>query len=71
MPRQPKKTVDEIFESLKDFNFFDNRGHILKLSESIWKNAENRLSGELSTKYLYLYLSQNRNGNFRTISREI
>jgi len=55
-----KKTVDEIFESLKDFNFFDNRGHILRLSESIWKDAENRLYGELSMKYLYL--SQNRNG---------
>jgi len=56
-----EKIVDKIFESLKDFNFFDNRSHILRLSESIWKDAENRLNGELSMKYLYLYLSQNRN----------
>jgi len=50
VPRQPKETVVEIFKSLKDFNFFDNRGHILRLSESVWKDVENRLNGELSIK---------------------
>jgi len=69
MPRQPKQIVDELFKSLKDINFFNNRGHILRLSETVWKNAENRLNGELSIKYLYL--SQNRNGILETISREI
>ena len=32
MPRQ-KKNVDEIFESLKDLNFFDDRSQILRLSD--------------------------------------
>jgi len=62
MPRQPKKNVNEIFESLKDLNFFNDKGHIVGLSDPIWKEAENALNKELTKKYLYLYISQNRNG---------
>lgn len=62
MPRQPKKNVNEIFESLKDLNFFNDKGQIVKLSDPIWKEAENALNKVFSKKYLYLYISQNRNG---------
>jgi len=56
MPRQPKKNVNEIFESLKDLNFFNDKGHIVGLSDPIWKEAENALNKELTKKYLYLYI---------------
>lgn len=62
MPRIAKKSVDEIFESLKDLNFFDDRGEILRLTNAIWQTAEKALNGELSMKYIYLYVSQDRNG---------
>lgn len=61
MPRQPKKNVDEIFDSIKELNFFNNQGQVLKLSDPMWKHAETMLKGEMIAKYLYLYLSQNRN----------
>lgn len=61
MPHQPKKNVDEIFDSIKELNFFNNQGQVLKLSDPIWKHAETILMGEMTAKYLYLYLSQNRN----------
>lgn len=62
MPRQPKMQVDEIFKLIEDLNFFYAKGQLLRLSDPIWKNAENILNKDLSAKYLYLYMSQNRNG---------
>ncbi|KAK0090229.1 hypothetical protein PV326_004203 [Microctonus aethiopoides] len=41
MPRRPKKSLDEIFELIKDLNFFDSEGHIVQLSDPIWNEAEN------------------------------
>lgn len=61
MSRQPKKNVDEIFDLLKDLNFFNNQSQVLGLSDPIWKHAETILKGQMTAKYLYLYLSQNRN----------
>lgn len=40
MPRKPKKNVHDIFKLIEDLNFFDAEGHILRLSDPIWKKAE-------------------------------
>jgi hypothetical protein len=54
MPRQPKRNVNEIFESLKDLNFFNDKGQIVKLSDPIWKEAENTLYS-LKNTYIYIF----------------
>lgn len=61
MPRQPKRNVDEIFDLIKDINFFNDQGQVLRLADSVWKHAESILKGQMTAKYLYLYISQNRN----------
>lgn len=60
MPRLPRKNVDDIFESIKDLNFFNDEGHVVKLSNPVWKITEASLNREMTKKYLYLYVSQNR-----------
>jgi len=60
MPRKAKKSVDKILESLKDLNFFDDKGNVFGFKNVIWQTAEKALNGELSMRYLYLYFTQNR-----------
>jgi len=49
MPRKPKKTVSEIYETLKELRFFH-------------KNKFYLLDGAMSKSYVYMYITQNRNG---------
>ncbi|KAK0157094.1 hypothetical protein PV327_011405, partial [Microctonus hyperodae] len=62
MPRKAKRSVDEIFEIIKELHFFDCEGRILPLSNPIWLEAEKKCEKQPSRKHLYLYLTQNRNG---------
>jgi len=40
----------------------NDKGHVLNLSHSVWEEASIKLDNAMSKKYIYLYVSQNRNG---------
>lgn len=62
MPRKAARTSSEIFEALKDLYFVDDEGRVLNLKHSVWEQAHIKLNNEMSRKYIFLYVSQNRNG---------
>lgn len=62
MPRKASKSVSEIFDVLKDLHLVNDEGCVLNLTHSIWEEACIKLDNAMSKKYIYLYVSQNRNG---------
>lgn len=62
MPRKALKSLSEIFEVLKELRFVNDKGHVLNLTHSVWEEACMKLNNAMSTKYIYLYVSQNGNG---------
>lgn len=62
MPRKALKSVFEIFEALKDLYLVNGEGDVLNLTHSIWNEACIKLNNVMSKKYIFLYVSQNRNG---------
>lgn len=62
MSRKACVTADEIFEAVKDSDYFINSTDILKSrSDPIWIETRHRLNDEIQITNLYLYLKQNRN----------
>lgn len=62
MPRIPKKSVDEISFILQGLTFHDVDGNFRPMSHEVWRLAHDRLKEHMSLKYIYLYITENRNG---------
>lgn len=67
MPRAPANPPHIIYEALKDLRFTDEKGILLPWSDDIWQIATDAMNGKMTKAYLYLYLSQNRNGIYNRI----
>lgn len=63
MPRKACVTANEIFEAVKDRNFFTDAGGDFKSrADPIWADICRTLNNKIEITNLYLYLKQNRNG---------
>lgn len=62
MPRKAIKSSDEIFDVLQDLHVVNNEGRVFNLKSPVWNEAHIKLNKMMSVKYIYLYVSQNRNG---------
>lgn len=61
MPRKPKKSVSEIYEALKELHFL-YEDKFKPYNDSIWQTASDLLNGTMTKCYIYMYITQNRNG---------